>query len=94
VQAQEALGRDVAAAWSMTASDEVFVAKTASGLAIWSTVFHISSFSGQRLGDRLDDQIAVGEVLVGRRRLDPREDRVGVLLRGLALLDRALRAAW
>ncbi len=37
-------GRFVAAAWSATDSDEVFVAKKASSLTISSTAFHISSF--------------------------------------------------
>ena len=37
-------GREVDAAWSMTASEEVLVAKNASSLTIASTSFHISSF--------------------------------------------------
>ena len=45
MQAEEAVGAAGAAAWSMTGSEEVFVAKNASGLAIASTSFHISSFS-------------------------------------------------
>ncbi len=40
------------------------------------------------LGDRLDHQIAVGKIGVVRRSLDSPEDRVGVGLVDLALLDR------
>ena len=35
------------AAWSITASEEVLVANTASGLTISSTSLHISSFSAR-----------------------------------------------
>ena len=38
-------GRSVTTAWSITASDEVFVANTASGLATASTSRHISRFA-------------------------------------------------
>ena len=41
------------------------------------------------LGDRLDHQVAVGEVGVVERAADPAADRVGVRLLELALLDRA-----
>ncbi len=43
----------------------------------------------QALGDRLDHEVAVGEVRVVGRARDAPAHRVGVLLRGLALLDRA-----
>ena len=36
--------REVAAAWSITASDDVLVAKNASSVTIGSTAAHISSF--------------------------------------------------
>ncbi len=36
--------REVEAAWSITDSDDVFVANSASALTIESTSFHISSF--------------------------------------------------
>ena len=72
----------------MTGSDEVFVAKNASGLTIAVDLLPHLELERQRLGDRLDDEVAVGEVAVVGRALDPPEDRVGVLLAGLALLDR------
>ena len=43
----------------------------------------------QVLGDRLDDQVAVGQVAVLKRRRDPGQHRVGVSLLELALLDGA-----
>jgi hypothetical protein len=45
------------------------------------------------LGDRLDDEVAVGEVVQVERRVDAAEDLVGGGLLDLALLDRAA-AAW
>ena len=57
-------GRFVTAAWLITGSDDVLVANSASCLTIGSSAFHISSFSVEVLGDRLDHQVAVGEVLV------------------------------
>ena len=79
----------MAAAWSITGSDEVFVAKRASSLATLSTSPHISSFCGEVLGDRLDHQVAVGQVRVVERALDPAAHGVGVALLHLALLDGA-----
>ena len=45
------------------------------------------------LGDRLDHEVAVGEVGVVERALDPAAHRVGVVLLEPALLDGAARAA-
>jgi hypothetical protein len=47
VQPTNCAGREVTAAWSITGSEEVFVANSASGLTIASTSRHISSFSGR-----------------------------------------------
>src|SRR3954452_12116252 len=43
----------------------------------------------ERLGDRLDDEVAPGKVAVVQRPAEAPADRVGVLLRRAALLDRA-----
>ena len=57
-------------------SDEVLVAKKASGLTIASTSRHISSLRVEVLGDRLDHEVAVGEVgVVERRRRSGRGSR-------------------
>ena len=86
-------GLEVAAAWSATESDEVLVAKTASGLTIESISRHISSLRVEVLGDRLDHQVAVGELAVVERGADPVLDRVCVGLLELALARPRARAA-
>jgi hypothetical protein len=45
--------------------------------------------AGEVLGDRLDHEVAVGQVAVVERAGDPAADGVGVALLELALLDRA-----
>ena len=68
MQPEEALGpRPVTAAWSATESEEVLVAKKASGLTISSTSLPHLELAVEVLGDRLDHQVAVGEVGVVER---------------------------
>ena len=84
------LGRFVATAWSMTASDEVLVASTAfSSVTMSSSFFQSSTFCGRALGDRLDHELAAGEVVQVECRVEPAADFVGRRLLHLALLDRS-----
>ncbi len=82
-------GREVAAAWSATDSEEVLVAKVGVVLDDPVDLLPHLELRGQVLGDRLDHQVAVGEVGVVERGLDAAADGVGVGLLHLPLLDRA-----
>ena len=82
-------GREVAAACSATDSDEVLVAKRGPLLDHAVHLLPHLELQVQVLGDRLDHEVAVGEVRVVERGLDAASHRVGVALLRLALLDRA-----
>ena len=56
-------GRDVAAAHSITGSDDVVVARIAPGLQISSRAANTRPLDVELLGDGLDDEVDVGEVL-------------------------------
>ena len=82
-------GRAVAAAISVTESAEVFVARIASGRQIRSSSAKSSRFGAELLDDRLDDEVAAGEVVELGRQREPRDRGVARALLELALLDLA-----
>ena len=86
------LGFDVATAISVTGSDEVFVARTASGETTASTL-PSASLEVEVLGHRLDNGSAVREVGEVGGVGDPCVERVVLLLGDLLAGERPCRAA-
>ena len=84
-------GLELAVEISVTLSEEVLVARTASGAD--DAVEHAEDrlLDLERLDDRLDDEVGVGEVLHLGGQGDPAEQLVGRLLRHLLALHRAPR---
>ena len=82
-------GVDVAAAISVTESAEVFVARTASGRQIRSSSAKSSPLRLELLDDRLDHDVAVGEVVELGRQREPAHRVVARGLLELPLVDLA-----
>ena len=85
-------GWELAVEISVTDSDEVLVARIASGATIASSSRKICFLTSSGLHDRLDDEVGVGEVLQLGAERDPAE-QLGLLLLG-HLLARRPRGRW